>query len=57
MNQFPFNSEELKTSPKMAAIKVGFIKKKKHKPSSFGFYQLQMKATLFIVWSWGNKLL
>lgn len=27
MNQFPFNSEELKTSPKMAAIKVGFIKK------------------------------
>ena len=29
MNQFPFNSEELKTSPKMAAIKVGFIKKKK----------------------------
>ena len=28
MNQFPFNSEELKTSPKMAAIKVGFIKKK-----------------------------
>ena len=53
MNQFPFNSEELKISPKMAAIKVGFIKTNKqtnkHKPSSFGFYQLQMKATLFIV--------
>lgn len=49
MNQFLFNSEELKTSTKMAAVKVGFIKKKKKKPSSFDFYQLQMKATLFIV--------
>lgn len=48
MNPFLFNSEELKTSTKMAAVKVGFIKKKK-KPSSFDFYQLQMKATLFIV--------
>ena len=31
MNQFLFNSEELKTSTKMAAVKVGFIKKKKKK--------------------------